>query len=468
MSKRYDVAIIGGGIGGLMTAYELIEGNPELKICIIEKGKEINKRSCPITKTQKCVNCESCSIMNGMAGCGAFSDGKFILSANYGGWLQDYLGEELTNSLITQVDAILMKFGATEEYYTPDTDLELKCLQNGLNMTCSKLKHLGTDNNLIIMSKLIDYLRDKVDIITETNVSLINRYDLCPPSCTICCHVGNNKENGIHIYAKKVVIAVGRSGSNFLREFCDAYQIETKSNQVDIGVRVEMKDLVWKHFSDKIYEPKISYKTKTYEDNTRMFCFNQGGSVVGENTNGTITANGHSYSDNDKKTDNCNFAILSSIVFTEPFNNPIQYVENIAKLSNLIGDNNIIVQRFGDLIRGRRTTQSRLLKNQVVPTMMATPGDLSLVLPKRILDNIIETLYALDKIAPNTAGDDTLLYGCEVKYYSTIPKFINNNFEVMDNVYVLGDCSSVTRSLSQAGAMGLYVANKILIKQGEL
>jgi uncharacterized FAD-dependent dehydrogenase len=263
--------------------------------------------------------------------------------------------------------------------------------------------------------------------------------------------------------AKNIVIAVGRSGSIFLSQFCENLGIEVTANAVDIGVRVEMKDSIWKEFSSKIYEPKILYKTTTFEDRTRMFCFNQGGIVSAENNNGIVTANGHSYADKSKKTENCNFAILTSINFTEPFNQPTEYAENISRLANMIGKGSVLVQRFGDLIRGRRTNNHRLSQNTVKPTLTATAGDLSLVLPHRILTDIIETIYALDKVAPGTANDDTLLYGCESKYYSVKPK-TNEDFEITENVYVVGDCSGICRGLSQSAAMGLYVGEKICEK----
>ena len=234
-----------------------------------------------------------------------------------------------------------------------------------------------------------------------------------------------------------------------------------RSNHRDIGVRVEMKDIIWKEFSSKIYEPKILYKTKTFEDRCRMFCFNQGGLVSAENNHGIITANGHSFAQPEKKTDNCNFAILSSIRFTEPFNQPTEYAESISRLANMIGKGNVIVQRFGDLIRGRRTNDHRLSQNTVVPTLRGTAGDISLVLPHRILTNIIETIYALDKVAPGTANDDTLLYGCESKYYSIRPVFMNEKFELIDGVYIAGDGSGICRGLSQSGAMGIYIADCI-------
>ncbi|MGN1081473.1 MAG: NAD(P)/FAD-dependent oxidoreductase, partial [Acutalibacteraceae bacterium] len=263
------------------------------------------------------------------------------------------------------------------------------------------------------------------------------------------------------IRADRIIIATGRGGANFVADFCREHGVKTLSNSIDIGVRVEMKDIIWREFSSKIYEPKILYRTKTFEDRTRMFCFNQGGLVSAENNNGIITANGHSYAEAEKKTENCNFAILSSMHFTEPFNQPTEFAENISRLANMIGNGGILVQRFGDLVRGRRTNEHRLSQNTVRPTLKATAGDISLVLPHRILTNIIETIYALDKVAPGTANDDTLLYGCESKYYSIRPVFMNKDFELIDNVYIIGDGSGICRGLSQSGAMGIYVADRI-------
>ena len=274
------------------------------------------------------------------------------------------------------------------------------------------------------------------------------------------------RTNGPSLRAKKLVIATGRNGAEFVGELCRRFGIAMKSNAVDIGVRVEMKDAIWREFSSRIYEPKILFRTKTFEDRTRMFCFNQGGIVSAENNDGVITANGHSFADPAKKTENCNFAILSSIRFTEPFNNPTEYAKSFSKMANLIGNGNVLVQRFGDLIRGRRTNDHRLGQNTVIPTLKATAGDISLALPHRILTNIIETVYALDRVAPGTDNDDTLLYGLESKYYSLKPDH-DRDFRIYDNVYLIGDGSGICRGLSQSGAMGLYVADRILGREAE-
>ncbi|MCQ2454915.1 MAG: FAD-dependent oxidoreductase [Clostridia bacterium] len=454
--KSYDIVIIGGGIGGLMAAYRLKSFSPELKIAITEKGNELKERFCPAGKENKCVHCNICSITNGFAGAGAFSDGKFNLGTAYGGTLGEELGDDIANKYIGEVDAILNKYctsGAPKVYKSND-ELRLKCLQNNLRLLDMNVKHLGTDNNFLTMQNLITAIKD-------SGTELYKFYD-----CISVKKDGNTYKltykNGEVFTADKVIIATGRSGANFVNDFCKENDVKMKSNHIDIGVRIEMKDIIWREFSSKIYEPKILYKTKTFEDRCRMFCFNQGGLVSAENNHGIITANGHSFAQPEKKTDNCNFAILSSIRFTEPFNQPTEYAEYISKLANMIGNGNVLVQRFGDLIRGRRTNEHRLSQNTVTPTLKATAGDISLVLPHRILTNIIETIYALDKVAPGTANDDTLLYGCESKYYSIRPVFMNNKFELIDGVYIIGDGSGICRGLSQSGAMGIYVADCIL------
>lgn len=465
---KYDVVIIGGGIGGLMTAYNLRKQNDRISIAIIEKGKDIECRKCPATQKNGCIKCNSCSITSGFAGSGSFSDGKYNLGIAYGGTLGEELGETLAMKYIQDVESILDWFtpDANKKYihtYDTDEELKIKCLQNNLRLLDMKVKHLGTENNFEIMSGLIQWLRlNNVHLISNAEVKDITK------SGDIQAYVPSNYEielknkDGVY-YAKHIVIATGRNGSDFVESICNKFNISISSNTVDLGVRVEMKDAIWKHFSDKIYEPKILYKTKTFEDNCRMFCFNQGGKVSAENNDGIITANGHSFADKTRKTENCNFAILSSINFTEPFNKPTEYVKSYSKMANIIGADNVIVQRFGDLIRGRRTNEHRLSQNTVVPTLKATAGDLSLVLPHRILTNIIETIYALDKVASGTANDDTLLYGCEAKYYSIKPNH-NENFEIYKDIYLIGDGSGICRGLSQSGAMGLYVADKIIEK----
>lgn len=452
----YDVAVIGGGIGGLMAAYKIKENSPEAKVVIIEKGFALEKRNCPAGRDKKCAHCKICSITSGYAGAGAFSDGKFNLGTTYGGSMGDELGEYTAMKYINTVDEILHKFSDDyPELYLSNEDLKLKCLQNNLRLLDMNVRHLGTDKNFKTMQSLINWLADNgVELTTLCDCKTIDKTE---DGYTVTATVkGEDKE----FNAKKVIVATGRGGADFVKALCNKFNIKMGANSVDIGVRVEMKDAVWREFSSKIYEPKILYRTKTFEDRTRMFCFNQGGLVSAENNGGVITANGHSFAEPEKKTDNCNFAILSSIHFAGDFNKPTEYAINIAKNMNFAGEGNIIVQRFGDLIRGRRTNDHRLGANSVIPTLRAFAGDLSVVMPYRALTNIIETIYALDKVAPGTANDDTLLYGCENKYYSIKPEH-NGHFEIMDGLYLIGDGSGITRGLSQSGAMGLYVADHI-------
>lgn len=450
---KYDVAIIGGGMGGLFAAYQLRKLDKDISIVILDKGRKLEERVCPASKGKPCTHCKVCAITSGLAGSGAFSDAKFNLGTAYGGTLGEELGDDVAMKYINQVDSILREFSEDyPEMYESNEDLKLECLQNNLRLLDMNVRHLGTDRNATTMSNLILWLEDN-DVEIKTLTTCFCIYNL----------------NGVYsletldgsIIAHKVIVSTGRGGADFVKQLCENFNIESECNSVDIGVRVEMKDAIWRKFSSKIYEPKILYKTDTFEDNCRMFCFNQGGIVSAENNRGVITANGHSYADPSKKTDNCNFAILSSINFSEPFDQPTEYAENISRVANMIGKGNVVVQRFGDLIRGRRTNEHRLAQNTVRPTLNATAGDISLVLPHRILTNIIETIYALDKVAAGTANDDTLLYACESKYYSLKPKH-NENFEVCDGVYLIGDGSGITRGLSQSAAMGLYVAEKIL------
>ncbi len=458
MKNRYDVAIIGGGIGGIMAAYRLSENDPALNICILEKGHAIEKRVCPIVskKVDKCIKCKSCAIMEGMAGAGAFSDGKYVISTEYGGWLTEFLPPETVIQYIEQADRILVSFGATTERFMPNNELKKLCLQHDLHMSQAQLKHLGTDANFETMRKLIESLRGKVDILTSTEVTAIDK------ERHVLTVVSGGKESGIT--ANHIIFAVGRTGSRFFSKWCQENGIALDNNQVDVGVRVELPSMIWEDFSKKIYEPKIWYRSKQYGDTTRMFCFNERGNVVTENTDGVLTVNGHSYRDQSRKTQNSNFALLSTSRFTQPFKNPIEYARHVASLANLISGGSVLVQRLGDLENGRRTDEKRLAQSTTRPTLQAIAGDLSLCLPKRQLDNIIETLHALDAIAPGTANYDTLLYGVECKYYSARPHCENFRIEGCQGIYAIGDGAGFTRSLSQAAANGLYVADQMLGK----
>jgi uncharacterized FAD-dependent dehydrogenase len=391
--------------------------------------------------------------MNGLAGAGAFSDGKFIITSEYGGWLTDFISSDEAVTYMEKADSILVSFGATKKRYLPSDDLKKICLQNGLYMKQGEVKHLGTEKNIEIMRNLIEKIKGRCDIISECEVVNVDR-----EKHIIEC---NNSES---IVASNIVFAVGRSGSSFFIDWCQKNNITITNNRVDVGVRVELPAVIWENISKIVYDPKISYRSKLYGDMTRMFCFNEGGQVVTENTNDVITVNGHAYDNIELKSDNSNFALLSSIEFTKPFNKPIEYIKHIAGIANFITNGNIVVQRFGDLLKGKRTTEKRLMESTVKPTLNATPGDLSLCLPKRQLDNIIETINQLDKIAPGTANYDTLLYGVECKYYSARPNMENFQLENCDQIYACGDGAGITRSLAQAAANGLYIADIINYK----
>ncbi len=459
--NSYDIIIIGGGIGGLMSAYSLITAEPSMKICIIERGNPINRRVCPmLAKTSDtCLRCKNCAIMEGMAGAGAFSDGKYVISTEYGGWLNEFMPDQTVINYIEKADKILVSFGATTERFMPSDELKQLCLRHDLHMAQAQVKHLGTDSNYDTMKKMIENLSDHVEILTNSPVTDIDKEN---HTVTYTASGETHKARG-----DKIIIAVGRAGSGFFSEWCVRNGIPLENNQVDIGVRVELPAMIWADFAKKIYEPKIWYRSKSYGDKTRMFCFNDRGSVVMENTDGVLTVNGHSYRDEAKKTKNTNFALLSTSKFTKPFNKPIEYARHVASLSNLISGGSVLVQRLGDLRLGRRTDDRRLAASTTKPTLKAVPGDLSLCMPKRQLDNIIETLDALDKIAPGTANYDTLLYGIECKYYSARPLCDDFELHGAEGIYAIGDGAGFTRSLSQAAANGLYVADKILAKNND-
>lgn len=454
------IGIIGGGISALMLAYRIIEKSQDKEIVIFEKGNALLDRKCPILmkKFTKCIRCRHCAIMEGMAGAGAFSDGKYNITTEFGGWLQDIRDKDEVLSYIEEADKILVRFGATTDRFMPSNELKKLCLQNDLHMLQSECKHLGTDANFDTMVKMVDYLDscENIKILTKSEVVDVN------DKIIYYRQDGDNKTKSESFDI--VVFAVGRVGSGFFSEWCNKNGVSLKNNQVDIGVRVELPSMIWEDFEKKIYEPKIHYTTKKYGDTTRMFCFNGRGEVVTENTGGVLTVNGHAYKDEAKKTKNTNFALLSTIRFTQPFEKPIEYARHVAGLANMISGGSVLVQRLGDLEQGRRTDESRLRKSTVIPSLKgAVAGDLSLCMPKRQLDNIIETLHALDKIAPGTANYDTLLYGIECKYYSARPN-TNREFEIdgKEGYFAIGDGAGFTRSLGQAAAQGLMVADTIL------
>ena len=451
----YDVIIIGAGPGGIYAAYELTKENNGLKVSVFEAGKRLEERKCPIdgVKVKSCINCPSCSIMSGFGGAGAFSDGKYNITNDFGGTLHEYIGKDEAIRLMKYVDDINMSHGGegTKLYSTANSSFKKLCRQNNLILLDASVRHLGTDINYVVLSNLYDELKDKVDFCFRTPVEHIEVVD--GGYCVITAEG--------RFTCKKCIVSVGRSGSKWIEEICHELGIPTESNRVDIGVRVELPAELFSHITDELYESKIVYKTEKFEDRVRTFCMNPRGSVVNENTNGIVTVNGHSFEDPSKQTNMTNFALLVSKHFSVPFKDSNGYGESIARLSNMLGGG-VIVQRFGDLIRGRRTNYKRLADSFVTPTLKAEPGDLSLVLPKRILDGIIEMIYALDKIAPGTANDDTLLYGVEVKFYNMEVK-LNERLETKyAGLYMIGDGSGVTHSLSHASASGVFVARDIL------
>ena len=452
---NYDVIIIGAGPGGIFSAFELIKQKPGLKVAVFEAGHSLEKRRCPIdgNKIKSCIGCKTCSIMSGFGGAGAFSDGKYNITNDFGGTLFEYIGKKEALELMRYVDEINMAYGGegTKLYSTAGTKFKKLCIQSDLHLLDASVRHLGTDINYVVLENLYNFLKEKVEFFFDTPVE----------------HVLAN-ENGYEIqtakesyFCKNCVISVGRSGSKWMEQVCGEMGIPTKSNRVDIGVRVELPAEVFSHLTDELYESKIVYRTKEYGDLVRTFCMNPKGAVVNENTNGIITVNGHSYEDPAKQTENTNFALLVAKHFSEPFKDSNGYGESIARLSNMLGGG-VIVQRFGDLIRGRRSTEDRIEGAFITPTLNATPGDLSLVLPKRIRDGIVEMIYALDKVAPGTANDDTLLYGVEVKFYNmeveVNEKLMSKKYE---GLYIIGDGSGITHSLSHASASGVLVAREI-------
>ena len=454
--ENFDTAIIGCGIAGIYAAYELVKLNPELRILVLEQGKNIYKRSCPMVehKTATCLSCSSCAIMHGFGGAGAFSDGKYNFTTEFGGWLKDYRPEQEIMELINYVDSVNVGFGATEIVYSTKSEaalkLEKRALENDLHLLGAKVKHLGTENNLQILKNIYDYMKDKVTLRFGTSVTHIavqqDGYQLETPDGDITC--------------RYLIAAPGRSGAEWFSEQCRILGLDIINNQVDIGVRVELPAKVFEHITDAVYESKLLYRTKQYGDTVRTFCMNPYGHVVTENVDGLITVNGHSYSDPKLQSDNTNFALLVSNRFTEPFKEPYKYGKHIASLSNMLSGG-VLIQRFGDLLKGTRTNKHRLSKSFVKPTLSATPGDLSLVLPKRHMDNIIEMIFALDKIAPGTANYDTLLYGVEVKFYSSRPQLTASLETNLPNFYAIGDGAGVTRGLAQAAASGVIAARSI-------
>ena len=463
MRYTFDTAILGCGEAGIFAGYELARHAPGMKILVVDQGQDIYHRSCPIVagRVKECVNCPVCHTMCGFGGAGAFSDGKYNFTTAFGGWLTDYLPQEKVMELIDYVDSINTAHGATKEVYSTDTPaaraLRKKALEFDLHLLQARVKHLGTENNLRILTNIYEGLRDKLDFRFRTAVTDIVRTD------------GGyllRTADGDEYLSKYLIAAPGRSGAEWFAGQCGKLNLPMTNNQIDIGVRVELPAVVFEHITDVVYESKLIYRTKRYGDQVRTFCMNPYGHVVSENVEGIITVNGHSYSDPALRSENTNFALLVSNHFTSPFNEPYRYGKHIASLSNMLAGG-VLVQRFGDLVKGVRSNEHRMGKSTTRPTLTAAvPGDLSLALPKRQLDDIIEMIYALDKLAPGTANHDTLLYGAEVKFYSARLQLTDELETPLPDFFAAGDGAGITRGLAQAGASGVQAARAILSRLG--
>ena len=469
---KYDVIIVGAGPSGYMCAYELINKNVNLKILLLDKGKNIYERRCPVLehKLDKCpINQKgyrecypACSITNGFGGAGAYSDGKFNITTEFGGWLTDYMSPEELTDLIDYVDKINIRYGATETITNPDTekvrDIEKRAMSVGVKLLRSKVRHLGTEENIKILSRIYDDLKKQIEMRFSTKV-----VDILTKDSQI---TGVKLDNGEVIESDFVVLGVGREGSKWLNELFERYQIPMSQTQVDIGVRVECPNIVMEEINENLYEGKFLYKTSV-GSTVRTFCSNPGGHVVMENYEGVVNVNGHSYNDSKLSSSNTNFALLVSHHFEEPFKKPNEYALKVSSLANQLACGSVIVQKYGDIKLGRRSTVKRIEEGFVRPTLKeAVPGDLALALPYKTMRSIIEMIEVLDKITPGIATEHTLLYGVEAKYYSAHPK-MNKKLEVdgIKNLYVAGDGAGLTRGLAQASACGVYIARNIIGKK---
>ncbi len=466
MAEKYDVIIVGAGPGGIFCAYRLLEKRNDLKVLLIEKGRPIEKRVCPKRKTGVCAGCQPCAITTGFAGAGAFSDGKLSLSPDVGGNLPQILGYERTKELIGESDAIYLKFGADTKVYGVDKEKEIrkirrKAINANLKLVECPIRHLGTEEGYKIYSRLQQHLMEE---------GVLMRFNTMVKEILVeDGHVrGVVTDAGETFLADEVVCAVGREGADWFKDKCHEIGVETEPGTVDIGVRVEVRDEVMQFLNENLYEAKLVFFTPTFDDKVRTFCTNPSGEVAAEYYDGGLAVvNGHAYKAQEYKTENTNFALLVSKNFTRPFSTPIEYGKRIAELSNMLCGGKILVQTYGDFKRGRRTTEERLCRNNLIPTLKdAVPGDLSLVLPHRIMVDIEEMIRALDKVTPGIASDETLLYGVEVKFYSN-RVIVDRDFETsIKGLRAIGDGAGVTRGLQQASANGLSAAESILKRLG--
>lgn len=464
--NKYDVVIVGAGPAGIYCAYELIEKNPNLKVLLIEKGYDIFNRRCPVLehKIAKCPivrgvsGCQpACSITDGFGGAGAYSDGKFNITSEFGGWMTDYLDNDVVENLIHYVDDINLKFGATTQITDPTTPevlaIEKRAIAVGLKLLRAKVRHLGTEQNLEILKRIYRHLEDKITMIFKTKVT-----EVIIEENTI---KGIKTANDVY-YADKVVLAVGRDGAKWLSDVCTSNGLKMTNNQVDVGVRVETNDIIMEEINRTLYEGKFVYKSSV-GTTVRTFCSNPSGHVVVENHSGIMLANGHAYNDPKLGSKNTNFALLVSHKFSDPFDKPNEYAYEVSRLANQLSMGSVIIQKYGDIKKGRRSSAKRIAEGFVTPTLKeAVPGDLGLVLPYNTMISIIEMIEALDHVTPGIASDHTLFYGVEAKFYSARPE-VNDKFETKINgLYVAGDGAGLTRGLAQAEANGVWVARDIV------
>ncbi len=463
-SQKFDVLIIGAGPAGIFTALELNKLNPELKVLIVDMGRGIDKRVCPERTQGFCSKCKVCSITSGWSGAGAFSDGKLSLSPEVGGRITDYMTEQEAQELIHYADQYYLDCGANEEVFGLNSqrieDIAYEARKNHIRLVPCPVRHLGTERAYQVLKEMYHRLEQNPNF---TFWELTRAEDLLVQEGKAIGATVNKNGQQLQILAQYIVVAPGRGGAQWLNEQTSKLNITTVNNEVDIGVRVEVPNGVMDHLTKDLYEAKLVYYSDTYENKVRTFCMNPGGVVSGELYDDHLAVvNGHSYGDSALKTHNTNFAILVSTHFTEPFNQPIEYGKYIARLANMLTGGGIMVQRLGDLLKGRRTTESRLAKSSTIPTMKgAVPGDLSYVLPERYLSSIVEALRAFDKIAPGLYSKDTLLYGVEVKFYSSKLQVDQHFTTEIKNLYAIGDGAGITRGLMQASATGIVVARDI-------